>query len=96
MLIVFPAGPNGDYSSVTQTVTFPAGQTSQAVIVNTLEDLLAEGPETFSGALSAPNGNGIPFFLGAQDTATVDIVDNDCKISPVMSHMKFNHLILSL
>ena len=62
---------------MTQTVTFPAGQTSQTVLVNTLNDLLSEGLENFDASLSSPNGNGLPFSVGAQDTATVDIVDND-------------------
>ena len=62
---------------MTQTVTFPAGQTSATVFVNTLDDSLAEGLENFEASLSSPNGNGLPFNIGDQDTATVDIVDND-------------------
>ena len=62
---------------MTQTVTFPAGQTSQTVTVSTLEDLLSERLETFGASLSFPNGNGLSFSVGSQDVATVDIVDND-------------------
>ena len=62
---------------MTQTVTFPAGETSVTVFVNTLDDMLAEGLETFEASLSSPNGNGLAFNIGSQDTATVDIVDND-------------------
>ena len=76
-LIVFPADPNGDYTAVTQTVTFPAGQTSQTVTVSALDDSLAEGPESFGASLSSPNGNGLAFSVGSQDMATVNIVDND-------------------
>ena len=70
---------NGDYTPVTRTVTFPAGQTSQTVTVSTLDDSFPEGTETFGASLSSPNGNGLTFSLGSQDTATVDIVDNDGK-----------------
>ena len=62
---------------MTQTVTFPAGETSQTVPVDTLDDSLAEGSESFGASLSSPDGNGLPFSIGSQDTATVDIVDND-------------------
>ena len=75
--ISFPAGPNGDYTTVTQTVTFPAGQTSQTVPVNTLDDQLSEELESFGASLSSPIGNGLSFSVGSQDMATVDIVDND-------------------
>ena len=62
---------------MTQTVTFPAGQTSQTVPVSTLDDSLSEGLERFGASLSSPNGNGLPFSVGSQNTATVDIVDNE-------------------
>ena len=51
----------------------------QTVLVNTLDDSIFEQLETFGATLSFPNGNGLSFALGSQDTATVDIMDNDCK-----------------
>ena len=65
---------------MTQTVTFPAGETSATVLVSTLDDSLSEGLEMFGASLSSPNGNGVALSIGSQDTATVSIIDNDCKI----------------
>ena len=73
-----------DYSSVSQTVTFPAGETSQIIPVNTLDDSLAEETETFRAILSAPNGNGLVMSLGSPDTSTVSIVDNDSEWSSIV------------
>ena len=76
---MYVAGGN-DYTAISsQLVTFPAGTTMQTVLVNTLDDSTFEQLETFGAALSSPNGNGLAFALGSQDTATVDIMDNDCK-----------------
>ena len=47
--------------------------------MDTLDDSLAEITETFGAELSSPNGNGLSFTLGSQDTATADIMDNDRK-----------------
>ena len=63
-----------------QTVTFPIGQTEQTVLVGTLDNSIFEQLESFSAVLSSPTDNGIDFSIGDQDTATVDITDNDCKI----------------
>ena len=48
--------------------------------MSTLDDSEAELTESFRGILSSPNGNGLPFDLGSQDTATAMITDNDCKL----------------
>ena len=63
---------------MTQTVTFPAGQTSQTIPVSTLDDSLPEELETFEVSLSSPVGNGLIFGLGVEDTATVSILDDEC------------------
>lgn len=44
-----------------------------------IDDLLNEPTEMFGVTLSALNGNGIAFTLGSQNTATVEIMDNDGK-----------------
>ena len=49
------------------------------VTVDTLDDSIGEPVENFEGVLSSPNGNGLPFSLGSDDTATVEITDNDCE-----------------
>lgn len=68
-----------DYQPETQTITFPAGETSMTVTVDTVDDSISELTETFKGVLSDPNGNGVPISLGGQNTAMVDINDNDRK-----------------
>ena len=73
-LILLPAGT--DYSTVTRTVTFPAGETSTTVSVSTLDDSVAEGTETFQAFLSSPMPSA-SVELGDQDTATATILDND-------------------
>ena len=80
LFIILYAAGEGDYDPETQTITFPAGQTLRTVTVDTLEDSSAEQLETFGAVLSSPNGNGLPFSIGGQDTATADIIDDDCKI----------------
>ena len=64
---------------MTQTITFPAGTTSRSVPVDTLDDDISELTENFGAELSNPNGAGLPFNLGSQDTANADITDNDRK-----------------
>ena len=74
---VFSLAGDGDYAPVTQTITFPAGTTTQPVPVVTLDDDISELTENFGVRLSNPNGAGLPFSLGSQDTASADIRDND-------------------
>ncbi|MBA3935869.1 MAG: hypothetical protein H0X38_00250 [Planctomycetes bacterium] len=63
-----------DYTSVTGTLSFAAGETSKTVSVQTTQDTLVEGAETFSVTLSAATGGAV---LGASSSATVTISDND-------------------
>ena len=64
----------GDYSSLSSIITFPAGQTSQTVIVGTLDDSVAELTERFEAALSNPS---MGMVLGGQSRANVDILDDE-------------------
>ena len=82
----FHTASSGDYTPVIQTITFPAGETSVTVPVDTLDDSLSEDQEMLGATLSNPQGNGLPFSLGAQDTATVEIEDDDCKIITRRNH----------
>ena len=74
---VLSVAGDGDYTPVTRTITFPAGTTTQSVPVKTLDDDISELTENFGAELSSPNGAGLPFSLGSQDTASADIRDND-------------------
>jgi hypothetical protein len=47
----------GDYTAATGTVTFAPGDTSEPVTVQTIDDTLVEGDETFNVNLSNPTGN---------------------------------------
>ena len=70
----FTAG--SDYTSLSQTVTFAAGELSQTVTVSTLNDNTAEPTEQFQAFLSNPLPSpGV--VLGGQDTAVVDILDDE-------------------
>ena len=59
--------------SVTTTVTFLAGTTSQEVTIQTVEDSINEPPERFTALVNNPIGGS----LGPDRTAFVNIVDND-------------------
>ena len=67
---------DGDYNSVTMTVVFPAGSTSQTVDVQTNNDGIAENTESFGVRLSNPT-NGL--VVGSQDTANILIMDDSGK-----------------
>ena len=64
----------GDYVSTSRTVTFPASSTTQTVLVPIINDTLDEPAETVKMRLSNPGGGAV---LGALDTATLTITDND-------------------
>lgn len=63
-----------DYTARSQTLTFPAGMTSQPITIPIINDGLDEDPETFTVTLSNPGGGAT---LGTLNTATVTITDND-------------------
>lgn len=64
----------GDYTTTTGTLTFLPGQTLLPIPVPIAEDGINEGNENFTVRLVAPASN---VSIGAQDTTTVTIVDND-------------------
>jgi azurin len=70
------ATSGADYTNTTGTLVFGPGVTSQTITVATLNDVLVEGPETFTVVLSNPNP-AVSTSLGAPSTATVTITDND-------------------
>ena len=66
-----------DYTGVTTVITFPAGQTVQMIDVATIDDGDSEGTESFTATLSNASPSDVVFIT--QDTATVNIADNDGK-----------------
>jgi hypothetical protein len=64
-----------DFTPVTTTVTFAAGDAAQKVVaIPILPDGIAESDESFTVVLSAPTGGAT---LGTPTTATITIVAND-------------------
>lgn len=67
------ATPGSDYTAVSGKLTFPAGVTSKTIMVPLLEDIIAEGSETITLALSSPSH----VVLGISSVATITIPAND-------------------
>ena len=70
----------GDFS-LGASVTIPAGTTlptdgSHCVAVSGTEDTLLEGDEAFGARISGTDKSGV-VFVGASDTTTITITDND-------------------
>lgn len=70
------AKAGADFTAVNKTLTFAAGQTSQKVTVNLLNDSLVETLENFALKLS----NASAGLAIAADTATASIQDNDVRV----------------
>ena len=68
------AAPGSDYTSVSQTVSFAAGETSKTVGVPILDDADAEGSETVDLALSGLSGDAA---LGSPAAAVLTIEPSD-------------------
>ena len=68
------AGPRGDYTNVSQTLTFAALEAFQDVKIPILDDSLPEGNETVVLSLSNPSTGAT---LGAIKTAVLTILDDE-------------------
>jgi len=70
-----------DYDSRVGVLTFAAGETSKTISIPIVDDVYAEGAETFQITLSNPSGAS----LGSPATATLTINDNDATngINPI-------------
>ncbi len=73
------ATAGSDYTAVSQTVSFAAGETSKTVSVPITDDSLVEGDETVQLSLSSPSTGAT---LGSPSSATLTIVDNDVAPPP--------------
>lgn len=78
---------DNDYTALSaQTVTFPAGVTSQTISVNTTTDTQVEGTETFAVALGGLNDGGRSVTIsGTNSVATGTIADNDSAVFSIAS-----------
>ena len=78
--VVYATSAGQDYTAVTGTLTFAAGQNLATFTVPILDDSLVEGNETFNITLSNPTDG---LLLGTPTTAVVTIVDNDSQVLTV-------------
>jgi parallel beta-helix repeat protein len=77
------AAAPADYAALSGTITFPPGTTARAVAVSVAGDVLVEGDEAFTVALSAPAGATL-----ADGQATGTIVDDDL---PPIGGLELSH-----
>ena len=70
------ATPGEDYVTLHHRVTIPAGSEALAVTLNTIDDNLVEGLETFIFIIANPVGSGVSIDP-EQSEHTVNIMDND-------------------
>lgn len=68
------ATAGSDYTSASGVLTFADGETSKTFTLNTLQDTVVEGVETFVAALTTPTGGAT---LGSPYQAVVTIQDDD-------------------
>lgn len=68
------------------TVTFPTGTTELVIPVSTTEDEVAELSEDFTALLSDPSDG---LSVGAQNVATVNIMDDEGERCPLPLHDQF-------
>jgi hypothetical protein len=72
------ATAGSDFNNAAMQVTFPAGTSKKVVLLPVIDDLvLAEPNETFQLTLAIGAGSAPGAVLGAQNTFTATIVDND-------------------
>ena len=62
-----------DYSTTLGTLNFAAGETTKEISIPIIDDVYAEGNETFTITLSGATGS----VLGSPTSATITIIDND-------------------
>ncbi|HEX9822743.1 MAG TPA: Calx-beta domain-containing protein [Methylomirabilota bacterium] len=68
------AGPGGDFTEVTGTLTFGPGQVSRSFKVPILDDGVVDGPKTVTLQLTNPSPNA---WLATPSAAVLTITDND-------------------
>ncbi|HEY6047350.1 MAG TPA: LamG-like jellyroll fold domain-containing protein, partial [Pyrinomonadaceae bacterium] len=71
--IVGAASRKCDYHIASGRLRFAAGETTRTIVISIVNDVYVEGGESFTLTLSSPTGAA----LGAPNTATVTINDND-------------------
>lgn len=75
------AGNGSDYSTLSGSVTIPAGLASTPITVTPIDDAVLESAETVTITLASGAG----YAIGSPSTATVTITDNDASITVTAS-----------
>jgi hypothetical protein len=88
-LIDVTATADSDYDGTPITVTFADGETTKTVDIPIVDDTLYEGDEILNLTLSDPTGGAT---LGTQQTATLNIIDNDTPPPPSLLQVRLNLL----
>ncbi|MBK7030042.1 MAG: tandem-95 repeat protein [Bacteroidales bacterium] len=66
-----------DYTTLSGTVTIPAGSTTATIDVSVIDDLIVESTETVIATLTAVTSGDADITIGVPAAATVNIADND-------------------
>jgi hypothetical protein len=88
-LIDGTATADSDYDGTPITVTFADGETTKTVDIPIVDDTLYEGDEILNLTLSDPTGGAT---LGTQQTATLNIIDNETPPPPSLLQVRLNLL----
>jgi gliding motility-associated-like protein/uncharacterized repeat protein (TIGR01451 family) len=82
------AALNGtDYDNIPSSAVIPAGATSVVIPIQVQDDPKPEGIESIILTLTNVTGGGMPFTIGANAYATVNLLDNDTMLTSAwMSH----------
>jgi len=83
------ATAGNDYDGTSITVTFGDGEITKTVDIPIVDDTIYEGDETLNLTLSDPTGGAT---LGTQQTATLNIVDNETPLPPSLLQVRVNLL----
>ena len=76
--ILFTCVGGDDYTSGGYEVTFPAGSSTAQLTIDITDDNITELTESFTASLSVSQSvSDLGVSVGSDDTATVNIEDND-------------------
>ena len=91
VFIILIAG--ADYSQLTFALSFTDSVRFDCIDFNITDDLIAENTESFMIGISVPSGNE---FSGGITSASVNIIDNDCKSLPPMTTPEDKYIIMCM
>ena len=80
------AAATGDYTALSGTVTILAGQTSATIDVAVIDDSILEDNESVTLTLDSITTGDADILIGAADSATITISDNDIAILTIAAN----------